>query len=1152
MAGIPSGFELALVKVLYSVLPLVSACFFFIATGIRSIIAPKERLNPSRSKRRWRFTVGICVVTIFFSYVADAIISTFTFIPEIRPPTVPGRLFYSWASSLLWFINFLWFLDLAGPATYPFYGTWIAYLAGEGLLLQVSLKIHLPRIDTEVLLVACRFALLVTLVLAALRSHFVPTEEKQPDEEATPLLSAQEVTQQDSQSTRPSYGSCYSRADESAQLDVNISAKSKSQNGDSTEDSLTNEEDERTFWHIVEFLRSFLPFFWPSGKPAYQLLYLGIGGCLVVERIMNVIIPLQLGLITNLLTKSDGSIPWKEITVFIGLRLLHSSGGLSALRSFMWMPLEDLSYQKVSTTAFNHIMSLSCDFHDSKVSGAVWETIVRAQQVKDAVNHICFILIPTIVDLALAVSILYYLFDAYMALITATVTVMFLWTSGKIIDRQKNKQRDWIDKRMKEFSILCESTANWKTVAYFNRVPYEELRYRSSVKDHLKSRVGFRLWSGIENSIQSLVLLSGLMAACFIAAYGVATGSKPIGSFVMMLSYWAQLSNPLQSLANGFAGIVRDMVDAEELLVLLQQKPTVSDIPGAKPLVFDDGNIEFDGVRFSYDGKREVLKNVTFRAPAGKITAIVGKTGGGKSTILKLLCRFYDPVAGAINIDGQNTSKVALSSLREVLGVVPQDPVLFHDSIMANIRYASLGAADEEIVEACKAVALHEKIMSFPHGYDTVVGERGMKLSGGELQRVAIARAMIKNPKIVLLDEATSSVDSETEAHVQRSLKMLCAGRTTIVIAHRLSTIMNADQILVVNDGEIVERGTHPELLENRSYYHRLCSWQGFTTEGPKDKQSQVIINDINPLEATMENSALPMRLQDPAGNNSAQISNAERSGIAYYAAESEIPPQDLIDQDELCERCGNCLNIISSAMETSKRMAHPSRILKPEAPEFVPRAFQNYVSGPLHPYYIQVDANRSASNQRYTDHPPSGYASDTGESVEICTGYEESKPSEPKRKIDDGHMPTCPPLNDMPGNGVKLIAISSGERFPVGSEQHHSVIEEVLGAIGNHAKKNIIRRELSKSEPAGLMVGMSGDSGDVDRGLESSPVSRHGIPISQEPAAKTNEIPLRKHRRRRRRNNWRRRKEMRTTASTQSGTDGMRSSDQMDAKCGI
>lgn len=447
------------------------------------------------------------------------------------------------------------------------------------------------------------------------------------------------------------------------------------------------------------------------------------------------------------------------------------------------MPLEDFSYRKLSTTAFDHIMTLSCDFHDSKSSGRLWQTVYRGQSIKDVVNNICFNVFPLMVDLVIAVSVLYYIFDAYMALIVGAVSVTFVYVSGKIVSKQREKRKELIETRTQEFTILCESTANWQTVSYFNRVPYEQTRYRSAIRDQLKSRFSFRFWHQMESTTQSFILTSGLMVACIMAAHQVVSGQKPIGSFVMLLSYWSQLSGPLQVIASGLGQIALDIVDVEEFLDLLRQKPTVTDAVHAKPSAFEQGEVEFSRVNFSYDGKREVLRDINFKATPGQTTALVGETGGGKSTILKLISRFYDPTAGTIKMDGQDISQVTLSSLRENIGVVPQDPALFHDSIMNNIRYARLDATDDEVMEACKAVALHEKVVSFTDGYNTVVGERGAKLSGGELQRVAIARAIIKNPKIVLLDEATSSVDSETEAHVQESLNLLSAGRTTLVIA---------------------------------------------------------------------------------------------------------------------------------------------------------------------------------------------------------------------------------------------------------------------------------------------------------------------------------------------------------------------------------
>jgi ABC-type transport system involved in Fe-S cluster assembly fused permease/ATPase subunit len=481
-----------------------------------------------------------------------------------------------------------------------------------------------------------------------------------------------------------------------------------------------------------------------------------------------------------------GKMPWKQILLFTALKLLDSGSGLPAIRQFMWIPLQDFSYRKLGTTAFNKIMDLSCDFHDSKWSGYILQTVFRGQSVTDVVSKICFSICPMIVDLALAVGILYYVFGPYMALIVASVAVMFVWTSGKIINQQREKRKQYTDTKTAEVMTVYEAIENWRTASYFNRIGYEKTKYGSAVDDYLKARLSFNFWSQLESSSQSVLLTLGLMIACFMAAYEVAAGHKPIGTFIMLLSYWAQLSGPLQLIVSGLGDIALATVDVEEFFDLLDKKSTVTDAVDAKPLVSGDGEIEFSNVNFSYDGKRQVLRDINFRASPGQTTALVGQTGGGKSTILKLMSRFYDPSAGSVKINGQDISRITLSSLRETLGVVPQDPSLFHDTVMNNIRYARLDASDDEVIEACKAAALHEQILSFTDGYDTVVGEHENTLSGGELQRVAVARAIIRNPKIVLLDEATSSVDSETEAHVQEGLKSITAGRTTVVIAYVL------------------------------------------------------------------------------------------------------------------------------------------------------------------------------------------------------------------------------------------------------------------------------------------------------------------------------------------------------------------------------
>ncbi len=295
-----------------------------------------------------------------------------------------------------------------------------------------------------------------------------------------------------------------------------------------------------------------------------------------------------------------------------------------------------------------------------------------------------------------------------------------------------------------------------------------------------------------------------------------------MGNFVALNTYWTTLSYPFSTLAYSFRQLTSNLIDAERLLQLLRTKPSVSDRYGAIELKLAGARVEFTNVSFAYDERKPTIKEISFVANPGETVALVGKTGSGKSTTLKLLFRFYDVSGGAITIDGQDVRDVTLASLRDALGVVPQNPFLFNDSILENVRYARLDATDEEVYEACKAAYIHETIMTFPDGYKTKVGERGVKLSGGELQRVSIARVFLKKPRIVILDEATSAVDPSTEAQIQESFKKLSAGRTTFIVAHRLSTIMDADCILVVDNGEIIERGTHQELLHRDGRYTNL------------------------------------------------------------------------------------------------------------------------------------------------------------------------------------------------------------------------------------------------------------------------------------------------------------------------------------------
>jgi len=626
-------------------------------------------------------------------------------------------------------------------------------------------------------------------------------------------------------------------------------------------------------------------------------------------------------------------VPWCQIFLYVLYGWLNSSAGIYALKNYLWLPVEQYAYKAISTAAYNHIMNLSSEFHDSKRSGELYQSINLGHSVNNLLETIMFQILPMLVDLAVAFAYLYYLFDAYMALIVGAVMVVYLWASTYFNAWQITVRRGLVGNLQKEWQIMYDSMGSWQTVSYFNRVKHEQDRYSSAVKVHLQSQRIYTALAYFARATQSSVLSAGLLGACFLAAYQVVHGAQSIGSFVVLLTYWAQLSGPLTFFGSAYRQISSDFLDAEQLLQLLQYRPSVADRTGARALVLKQGEVKFDNVHFSYDSQRQTLKGISFLAAPGQTVALVGETGGGKSTILKLLFRFYDVGEGTIKIDGQDIRHVTLESLRENIGVVPQDPSLFNETIMSNVRYARLDATDDEVYDACKAAAIHDKTMSFTDGYQSKVGERGVRLSGGELQRIAIARAILKNPNIILLDEATSSVDTETEIHIQEAFRRLTSGRTTFVVAHRLSTIMNADLILVVKNGEILEQGTHDELFHAKGKYHSLWSKQIFVgqsqgpSKSPEKGQETTIINDLSSQPKTQD-------LVEAVNSLPHQLCHGHAKPSSSHDREQENP------EDPSIGLLGKETSVVSKENNggKGKLLALRQKFWRPDAPEFVPQ----------------------------------------------------------------------------------------------------------------------------------------------------------------------------------------------------------------------
>lgn len=578
-------------------------------------------------------------------------------------------------------------------------------------------------------------------------------------------------------------------------------------------------EEEGGWFGYLKGFAVFLPYLFP--KDDWKVMAcLGIRLVhMLQERALNLLAPRQLGIITTELQKAyetkSGVMPWKDIGLWVLYSWVNSYAGLGVIDSMANLVISNSAYRRVTLLAYEHVLGLSMDFHTSKDSGEVLKAVEQASSLNTLIEMVLFDVAPILLDLVVAMYYVTHLFDAYMAFIVLFMGAAYIAIGFYFTTLSQPKRRDYVEKQRSESSTVNETIHNWQTVAYFNRFAYEYKRYAENIINTISAQYQYYFRSMGGHAAQDLLTTLGFAGACVFGMTQIVTGRKPVGNLVTLILYWNTMTSPLYVLSYSFRQITSSLIDAERLLQLLNTKPTVADQEGAKDIIVEKGEVEFKDVHFHYDERKPIIKNVSLKALSGQTIAFVGETGGGKSTMLKLLFRFYDVTSGSIMIDGQDLRSVTQASLRDAMGVVPQDPVLFNQSIRQNIRYAKLDATDAEIEDACRAAAIHDDIAGFPDGYNSKVGERGVRLSGGQLQRIAIARVLLQNPKIVLLDEATSAIDSSIEALIQQAFRKLSQGRTTFVIAHRLSTIADADQILVVEKGEIIERGTHQGLLKN-------------------------------------------------------------------------------------------------------------------------------------------------------------------------------------------------------------------------------------------------------------------------------------------------------------------------------------------------
>ena len=606
-------------------------------------------------------------------------------------------------------------------------------------------------------------------------------------------------------------------------------------------------------------LRSLLPYLWPAGAPTLRLRVLLALAALVAAKVASVYIPVFYGRAVDALspalssTLPEDAAPSGEgalasdavpaggalagndvgdagilVTVPLALILAYGAARILSLafneaRDAIFINVAQRAIRTVALEVFRHLHSLSMRFHLGRQTGRLSLSIERGTRaIESLLRFSLFAIIPTVIELVLVFVILWNTLDAAVALTTITVVVLYIAYTMTVTEWRLKFRREMNREDGRASTKAIDSLLNFETVKYFGNEAHEASRLDEALRGYERAAVMNQVSLSLLNVGQAAIIAGGLTAVMLLCAQGIVAGTMTIGGFVMANTYLMQLYQPLSFFGFVYREIKQGLIDIEEMFDLLGESEEIADAPGARDLVVDGGRIEFDGVGFGYDPRRPLLADVGFAIPAGRTLAIVGPSGAGKSTVSRLLFRFYDVDAGAVRIDGQDVRHVTKSSLRAAIGIVPQDTVLFNDTIYYNIAYGRPDATPAEVERAARLARIHDFIVSTPDGYRTMVGERGLKLSGGEKQRVAIARTVLKNPPILILDEATSALDSTTEREIQHNLGELARGRTTLSIAHRLSTIVDAHEILVLDAGRVVERGRHEALIARGGRYAEM------------------------------------------------------------------------------------------------------------------------------------------------------------------------------------------------------------------------------------------------------------------------------------------------------------------------------------------
>ncbi len=571
------------------------------------------------------------------------------------------------------------------------------------------------------------------------------------------------------------------------------------------------------------------PYLWPKDRPDLKMRVVWSCVFLVLAKIVTVIMPFFFGWAVDRLAGDPVLVAVTVPVIFIiayGLARIFMQV-FAQIRDAIFAKVAYHALRNVAVQTFHHMHALSLRFHLERRTGGLSRVIDRGTKAIDRLLTLAiFNVFPTILELILIAIILFWKFNVWFAVVTLVMIVAYTWFTFTVTRWRIAIRRNMNDSDNEANTKAIDSLLNYETVKYFNAEMHEEKRFDSAMEKYSKASILTQYSLSILNAGQAAIVALGLVAIMVMAVLGVRAGTQTVGDIVLVNSMLIQLAVPLHLLGTVYRDIQQALIDMESMFSLLRRPAEVVDSPDATPLDVANGEIVFEDVVFAYDPERVVLKGISFRVPAGKTVAVVGPSGAGKSTISRILYRFYDIQSGRVTIDGRDIRDVTQASLRAAIGIVPQDTVLFNDTIHYNIAYGRIGAGNDEILEAARLAQIDPFIRHLPQGYESMVGERGLKLSGGEKQRVAIARTLLKNPPILILDEATSALDTHTEREIQSALKFISENRTTLVIAHRLSTIIDADEILVLDHGRIVERGRHGDLVARNGAYASMWNRQ--------------------------------------------------------------------------------------------------------------------------------------------------------------------------------------------------------------------------------------------------------------------------------------------------------------------------------------